>query len=752
MAFNFSKFNVLKNLDAKGRVFFLFATTVAVIFIIYLGVRFLWGDGQTIGTSNVAGVPVGIQSIPGGELSPEYAKALQQANIQAAQQAKLTGSSAIPTMMNVEGATQTIAASGCIICPDDAANVRYKLDDWVRQGKLAPDIADTLKQLSDKSVSIEEYAQQLSQLVKEGKLTPEQARELLEVYKKQRSNNLLKDSAKLMDSLIVPGKLPLEVANQLLMAQKNKMPVVEYATMLQDAVKQGKISPDVAQQLLAQYSQQQAKEAALANLANLHRMAQTGEITPEVEKNLADLQTRNVPLDTYVKTLDQLVAQGKITPAAAAKLLDQYKVQKTAIGPIGMLNQLLRQAEAAAYAEIEELLKQGKISGDVASILTDLLQKNVSLEAHQTAIDQLVQQKKLTPDIAKLKVDDYRLVKKLRELIGQLAGLQANNVNSAVYANALKRAVQLGVLTPDQAAQLMKEYQATTIAPTDVALGNLQQRLQAEAEARTGATPSDFAVAQVQAQQITSEDRQANIQALMTAMSSQAQQLIGSWQPAIMLHKAATPVTKSATTKDSGTSATSGYQSTSTAPVIIKGGSVYFAVLDTAVNSDYPDSPIMATIVEGKYKGAKLLGKLMTSKGPAGQMDRVAMNFTIMNFDEWPTSKAVTAYAIDPDTARSVMASQVDYHYMQRFGAMMATSFLQGYAGALTTSGGTTSQTLIGTTTTNPALNPQQKIMVGLGQVGQTLGTMTQGYANLPPTVKVDSGVGLGILFMSDIT
>ena len=98
------------------------------------------------------------------------------------------------------------------------------------------------------------------------------------------------------------------------------------------------------------------------------------------------------------------------------------------------------------------------------------------------------------------------------------------------------------------------------------------------------------------------------------------------------------------------------------------------------------------------------------------------------------------------------MASQVDYHYTQRFGAMMATSFLQGYASAVTTSGGTTSQTLIGTTTTNPALNPSQKLMVGLGQMGQTLGTVTQGYANLPPTVKVDSGVGLGILFMSDVT
>ena len=133
-------------------------------------------------------------------------------------------------------------------------------------------------------------------------------------------------------------------------------------------------------------------------------------------------------------------------------------------------------------------------------------------------------------------------------------------------------------------------------------------------------------------------------------------------------------------------------------------------------------------------------------------MDRVSLNFTLMNMSDWPTSRTVTAYAIDPDTARTVLASSVDYHYMQRFGAIMATSFVQGYANAIQTSASTSTTGIFGTSTTHPELSPSQKLASGLGQVGQALGTVTQNYTNIPPTVKVNAGVGLGILFMADVS
>jgi intracellular multiplication protein IcmE len=182
-------------------------------------------------------------------------------------------------------------------------------------------------------------------------------------------------------------------------------------------------------------------------------------------------------------------------------------------------------------------------------------------------------------------------------------------------------------------------------------------------------------------------------------------------------------------------------------PPLVKAGTIAYAVLDTAVDSDYPDTPIMATIVQGSLKGAKLLGKMNLATGK----DKVSLTFTQMDKDDWINVKKVSAFAVDPDTARTVMASNVDYHYLKRYGAIMAASFLSGYSSAITQAG-TSTTGIFGTSSVHNALSPGNKIAVGLGQIGTNLTTIAQTYINTPTTVKVNSGVGLGILFVSDVT
>ncbi|RDI48616.1 TrbI/VirB10 family protein [Aquicella lusitana] len=768
MAFDFSKFNFFNRLNARARVFFLLAGVVAIALLFYVASLFLGGGEEAAGPSRIASAPPGLQSVPGGAITPEYQRAVEEASAQRARQAQITGTSAVPTMISIAQQPQA-ATSQCVICYEEEANVKNTLDNWVGKGEVTPEVASALQQLADKNASVDEYAAELDRLVREGKLTPEQARQLLEQYKKQHANRLLKQSADTMDSLIKSGQLPIDSANQLLDAQKKKMSPAEYAAMLQEMVRQGKISPAVAQQLLAQYTQQRAKEIVMKSIASLQKMAREGKITPDVEKELIDLENRMVPVDTYTRALQQNVSQGKLTPVVAKAILDEYKSQKAEIGPTGSINQMLQQAEAAAYGEINDLMREGKMSQAVGAQLTALIQKNIPLEQYKGVINQLVQEKKITPEIAKLKIGDYEAVKHLREMSQKLSDLQGNNAPASVYAEELKKAVQAGALTPEQASQLMQEYAAMTATPAAAAAGptteefaRLQQRVQqADVVAAPAAAETDFAVAQARAEEEAAQDRQARIQALMTAMTGQAQQLIASWQPPVMAHTEGAGEDGNGKDENgkalerkaagaAGAAAAAGEAGPATPP-LIKAGTILFAVLDTAINSDYPDSPVMATIVDGKYKGAKLLGKIVTTKGVSGQLDRVSLNFTMMNMDDWTTSKTVTAYAIDPDTARTVMASEVDYHYLQRFGAMMATSFLQGYASAITNAG-TSTTGIFGTSTTHPELSPSQKLAVALGQMGQTLGEATQNYINRPPTVRVDSGVGLGILFMADVS
>lgn len=771
MATDLSKLNFFSRLSARSRMAVLLGVVILVILLIYFGTRYFSGGSKTTGPSRVANAPSNLQSVPGGELTPEYYRSLVQANAQAAQQAQISGGSAMPTLINVPGQGQ----ASCVICSDQNTNVKTLLDDWVKQGKISPEVATLLQQLADKNVPVEEYAAMLDRLVKEGKLTPEQARLLLEQYKKQHANALLQESAKTMDEMIKAGQLPLDVANQLLEMQKKGMSPAEYAAELQRLVREGKISPEVAQRLLSQYAQQFAKQVIMKSIAILQQWSRAGEITPDVLKELERLENDMVPIDTMANTLQSYVAKGKLTPAVADKILAEYKEQKSEIGATGTIDELIRRAEGAAFQEISELLRDGKITPEIGAQLTDMIQKNVSLDQFKAAVNQMVQQGKLTPEIAKLKIGDYELVKKYRDEKERLLQLQANNVSPEQYAEELKRAVAAGILTPDEAAQLMQEYLAstakTTVAPPVSGPGSerfaaLQQRVQQGATATgTGAAPgsTEFEAVESQVSQESQQERDSRLQAIMSAMSGQAQQLINSWQPPAMQGRTGSAETAlqkpgaeggaagAGGTEKGGANAKSGVAGEGGAP-IIKAGSILFAVLDTAVNSDYPDSPVLATIVAGPLKGSKMLGKLVTAKSVSGQLDRVSLNFTIMNSDGWLKSKGVTAYAIDPDTARTVLASNVDYHYMMRFGAMMATSFLQGYGQAVMSSGGSSVQSAFGTSTQNPQLSPGNKIAVALGQMGQTLGGVTQNYVNRPPTVRVDSGVGLGILFMSDVT
>jgi intracellular multiplication protein IcmE len=774
MAFDFSKLNFFSGLGARARIFVLLSGLVGIVGVVYIGVSYLSSGSETTGPSKVASAPQGLQSVPGGQLTPEYYRALQQANQQAAQQAQISGGSAVATLVNVGQPSMGGGSGSCtIICDETNANIKSYMDDWVKQGKLSPDVASQLQKLADANATEAEFASALQDLVKAGKLTPEQARMLLDQYRRQHRAAQMKEAGAFMDTQISAGNLPLDAATNLLALQKSGATPDEYAAALRNMVAMGTLSESMAQQLLAQYSQARAKEVISMSVESLKHMAAAGQLTPEVETALIDLEQRMVSVDQYSAALNQYVQQGKLIPATATAILDEFKRQKAMMGSVGTVTNLLKEAEAAAFAEIADLLKTGKITQSTADTLKDLINKDVSFDDFKSAIQAMVESKDLTPEIAKLKIADYQAVKGLRDMQTKLMALQANNASDSEYQDALNKSVQAGLITAEDAAQLLKEYQArnavvATATPGATAtddFSKLQQRLQQanvdQPTITTTATSSDFSAAAAKVAAANAAAQQNQIQAIAANMSTQAQSLIAAWQPVPMVHQEGTPpdANKPGVLGATGTAAAGSAASTTntssttpTKPALIKAGQIIFAVLDTGVNSDYPDSPVMATVVDGQYKGAKMLGTLVTTKGVSGQMDRVSLNFTLMNVTDWPNSKAITAYGIDPDTARTVIASSVDYHYMQRFGAIMATSFVQGYASAISSSSSTSTTGIFGTSTTHPELSPSQKLATGIGQIGTALGSVTQNYTNIPPTVKVDAGVSLGILFMADVT
>jgi len=773
MALKLPKLDFFSRLDARSRVFFLLIVVLAFIFLIYLAVRYFGGPSTTVGPTRVASAP-NVSFVPGATESAEYQRAIQAANLARANQAMTSSQSAVATIEKLPTPQAGLSPTGqCnIICPEEAANVKYDLQNWVRNGTVSPDVASELEKLADQNVPVDQYAAELARLVKEGKLTPEQARELLERYKQQHADALLQQSAAAMDKMIAAGQLPLGTANDLLAMQKRNASAAEYAAALDKLVHDGVLTPEAAQQLLAQMTQQCQQELAKAGLEQLHQLRVSGGITADVEQDLAGLQNSSVPFDQYSAELTKLTSSGKLVPATATKLLNQYRDQKSNACSASMINQLIKQAEAAMFGEIADLQKSGQITPAVATELTDAVNKNISLTDFQAMLVQMVKDKKISPQIAQLKMGDYQKIKVLRDEAEKLAQMRANNLPAAAYMDELRRAVQNGTLTPAQAAQLAQEYQALLAAPAAAvpAAGNvaggaqltqLQQRFQQAqgAQAPTAPTAEQFAPPPQPPPPEVQQPPQ-DLSGLISAMSGQAQSLVNAWQPNVMEHKegtlAAEATAKAAQLTAVGPVGAAGPKGPPPAllanNVLIKAGTILFAVLDTGVNSDYPDTPVMATIVMGPFKGAKLLGKLNVTTSPTGQMDRVTLTFNMMNTESWTTSKSINAFAIDPDTARTVLASHVDYHYLTKYGALMASAFVSGYAGAISNSGGTTTTGIFGTSTQSATLSPGNKLAVGIGQIGTAFNSVLQNYTNIPPTVLVDSGVGLGILFMSDLT
>ena len=183
--------------------------------------------------------------------------------------------------------------------------------------------------------------------------------------------------------------------------------------------------------------------------------------------------------------------------------------------------------------------------------------------------------------------------------------------------------------------------------------------------------------------------------------------------------------------------------------VAIKAGSVMHAIIITSVNSDEP-GPVLAQITTGPYAGGRLIGKFETPK----DSDKLVLTFSVLTMQNADKSYQLTAYAIDPETARTGVGSDVDHHYLSRYGMFTAATFLKGYGTALAQQGTTQTATTgpggTAVTTTFPTLSNRNIAISALGAVGtEVAGSLKDGLKR-SPTVTLNSGTEVGVLVMSD--
>jgi len=189
--------------------------------------------------------------------------------------------------------------------------------------------------------------------------------------------------------------------------------------------------------------------------------------------------------------------------------------------------------------------------------------------------------------------------------------------------------------------------------------------------------------------------------------------------------------------------------------LIARAGDHAFARLTRGFNSDDPAAPIFVEIedidqygVAGPLHNARLMGSISFSRTQAG----VAFNsLTFANGQTIP----IKAIAIREADARTGIAAKVDNHYLERYGALFLSSFIQGV--------GQVGQELVnqnrsivydGNGYYSSTANKTDWQKVGMGAllpVGQNLTSVLSQHINRPATMSSSVNTVVGIVFLEPV-
>ena len=182
--------------------------------------------------------------------------------------------------------------------------------------------------------------------------------------------------------------------------------------------------------------------------------------------------------------------------------------------------------------------------------------------------------------------------------------------------------------------------------------------------------------------------------------------------------------------------------SAGTPAILIPAGQIDYAITITAVDSNVP-GPVECRLTSGPFRGDNMLGSFQD----VHERLVLALHQIILANGQ---SEAISALAISPKSGLPAVRGTVDHHYLERYGLLFAGAYLQGYGQAFQQNGSTAvTGSGLAITTNNTA---QYASRAALGSLGQTMAQQFTQDANIPATVSLPSGAGMGVLFMKPVT
>ena len=178
--------------------------------------------------------------------------------------------------------------------------------------------------------------------------------------------------------------------------------------------------------------------------------------------------------------------------------------------------------------------------------------------------------------------------------------------------------------------------------------------------------------------------------------------------------------------------------------VLMPAGRGVYARTVLAASSDQ-GGPVVVEALSGPVAGSRMTG------GFERREDRLVVKLNSITLPDGQQQR-IEALVIAPDSMETSVASSVDQHYGSRFVLPVAAAFVSGLGQAIAQSNTTSTVSPFGSVTGFSRLNPGQQLAVGAGVAGAQLSQILKDAAPKGPTVRLDAGVNVGVVFLSPVT
>ena len=177
--------------------------------------------------------------------------------------------------------------------------------------------------------------------------------------------------------------------------------------------------------------------------------------------------------------------------------------------------------------------------------------------------------------------------------------------------------------------------------------------------------------------------------------------------------------------------------------VLVPAGRGIYAHTILAANSD-AQSPVVLQADSGPLAGDRMIGTF------SRQRDRLIIRITkVIHQNE---EIGVDGVVVAPGSMEVGVASSVDQNYLSRFALPAAAAFVQGLGQAIAQSNSTSVLGPLGSVTAQNRLNFDQQLGIAAGVAGAQIGAELQQSAPHGPTVILDVGSSVGVLFLTNVS